>query len=310
MTETNTIPLSKLLAWEGNVRKTDPDKGIDELASSILAHGLLQSLVVRKDKRGKFAVVAGRRRLLALKSLAEAGYIETDRNIPCHVISRKVDAIVLTPADSKAVGSGIVEANQANIPVFTADIASTAGRGVVVAHIASDNVAGGRVGADLMCKALNGKGTVAIIDQPEVTSVQDRVKGFKDELVAKCPGVTIVADQDAGGDEAKAESVTDNLLQRLPNLSGIFGINDNSALGAVAAVKAAGKIGKIKIVGYDASPIGRKAIDAGEMVGDPQQHPDVIGQLTIDAIHDYFAGKTPKKVIPVPVGAYTGPAKP
>jgi ribose transport system substrate-binding protein len=225
-------------------------------------------------------------------------------------ISKKVDAIVLTPADSKAVGSAIVEANQANIPVFTADIASTAGRGAVVAHIASDNVAGGRVAADLMCKALKGKGTVAIIDQPEVTSVQDRVKGFKDELAAKCPGITIVADQDAGGDQPKADSVTENLLQRLPNLGGIFGINDNSALGAVAAVKAAGKIGKVKIVGYDASPIGRKAIDAGEMVGDPQQHPDVIGELTIDAIHDYFAGKTPKKVIPVPVGAYTGPAKP
>ena len=225
-------------------------------------------------------------------------------------ISKKVDAIVLTPADSKAVGPAIVEANQASIPVFTADIASTASRGEVVAHIASDNVQGGRVAADLMCAALGGKGTIAIIDQPEVTSVQDRVKGFKSEVTAKCPAVTIVADQDAGGDEAKAESVTDNLLQRLPNLGGIFGINDNSALGAVAAVQAAGKIGKIKIVGYDASPIGRKAIDAGKMVGDPQQHPDVIGQLTIDAIHDYFNGKTPQKVIPVTVGKYTGPATP
>jgi ribose transport system substrate-binding protein len=161
-----------------------------------------------------------------------------------------------------------------------------------------------------MCKALGGKGTVAIIDQPEVTSVQDRVKGFKDGLAAKCPAVSIVADQDAGGDEATAESVTDNLLQRLPDLGGIFGINDNSALGAVASVKSAGKIGKIKIVGYDASPIGRQAIDAGQMVGDPLQHPDVIGKLTIDAIHDYFSGKTPPKRIPVPVAAYTGPAKP
>ena len=225
-------------------------------------------------------------------------------------ISKKVDAIVLTPADSKAVGPAIVEANQANIPVFTADIASTAANGTVVAHVASDNVQGGRVAADLMCKALANKGTVAIIDQPEVTSVQDRVRGFKSEMTAKCSAVQIVADQDAGGDEGKAESVTDNLLQRLPDLSGIFGINDNSALGAVAAVKAAGKIGKIKIVGYDASPIGRKAIDAGEMVGDPQQHPDMIGQLTIDAIHDYFNGKTPMKVIPVGVGSYTGPPKP
>lgn len=225
-------------------------------------------------------------------------------------ISKKVDAIILTPADSKAVGSAIVEANQANIPVFTADIASTASRGTVIAHIASDNVQGGKVAGDLMCKAIGGKGTVAIIDQPEVTSVQDRVKGFKDELAAKCPNVSIVADQSAGGDRDKAQSVTDNLLQRLPNLSGIFGINDDSALGALAAVRAASRVGKIKIVGYDATAEAKKHIDAAELVGDPQQHPDVIGQLTIDAIHDYFSGKMPPKRIPVPVGAYTGPAKP
>ena len=79
-----TIPLNKLLAWDGNVRKTDPDKAIDELAASIAAHGLLQSLVVRKDKRGKYAVVAGRRRLLALKSLAEAETIEADQPDPLH----------------------------------------------------------------------------------------------------------------------------------------------------------------------------------------------------------------------------------
>jgi ribose transport system substrate-binding protein len=224
-------------------------------------------------------------------------------------ISRKVDALILTPADSKAVGPAIVEANEAHIPVFTADIASTASRGVVVSHVASNNVQGGNVAGQLMCKALGGSGTVAIIDQPEVTSVQDRVAGFKQAL-KQCPGVTIVADQDAGGDRAKAESVTDNLLQSNPNLSGIFGINDDSALGALASVSAAGKVGKIKIVGYDATDEAKQDIDKGEMVGDPQQHPDVIGKLTIDAIHDYFSGKTPPKLIPVQVGAYTGPPKP
>ncbi|HXW75991.1 MAG TPA: substrate-binding domain-containing protein [Candidatus Eremiobacteraceae bacterium] len=225
-------------------------------------------------------------------------------------ISKKVDAIVLTPADSKAIGPAIVEANQANIPVFTADIASTASRGTVVTHVASDNVQGGNVAAGLLCKALGGAGTVAIIDQPEVTSVQDRVSGFRAGLAAQCPKVTIVSDQDAGGDRATAESVTDNLLQRYPNLSGIFGINDDSALGALAAVRAAGKVGVVKIVGYDATAEAKQHIDDGEMVGDPQQHPETIGKLTIDAIHDYFSGKTPPKRIPVPVGAYTGPPKP
>ena len=221
-------------------------------------------------------------------------------------ISQHVDAIILTPVDSTAVGPAIVEANNANVPVFTADIASTSSKGVVISHVASDNVQGGRVAADLLCKALSGQGTVAIIDQPEVTSVQDRVKGFRQELVTKCPIVMIVADQTAGGDRVRAATVMDNLLQTYPNLSGVFGINDDSALGALQSIKSAGKLGTIKIVGYDATPEARKAIDAGQMVGDPEQHPDQIGKLTIDQIHLYLSGKKPKKYIPVPVGSYTG----
>jgi ParB family chromosome partitioning protein len=100
MTDNTTIPLNKLLAWEGNVRKTDADKGIDELAASITAHGLLQSLVVRKDKRGKYAVVAGRRRLLALKSLADAGAIKADMDIPCHVLDDEADATEISLAEN------------------------------------------------------------------------------------------------------------------------------------------------------------------------------------------------------------------
>jgi len=223
-------------------------------------------------------------------------------------ISKHVDVIILSPADSKAVGPAIVEANNAKIPVFTADIASTSSKGTVVSHIASDNIQGGRVAADLLGAALNGTGDIAIIDEPEVTSVQDRVKGFKGELAAKYPKIRIVADQTAGGDRAKAYDVTTNLLQTYPQLAGIFGINDDSALGALRAVTTAGKAGQIKIVGYDANPEARKAIDAGQMVGDPEQHPDQIGKLTIDAIHDYFSGKTPPPRIPVAVGSYTGKA--
>ena len=94
-------------------------------------------------------------------------------------ISQKVAAIVLTPYDSQAIGSAIVEANKAGIPVFTADIANASSQGVVVSHIASDNVQGGGQAGKLMCAAVPAGGPVAILDEPEVTSVQDRVKGFK-----------------------------------------------------------------------------------------------------------------------------------
>ncbi|HEV2642413.1 MAG TPA: substrate-binding domain-containing protein, partial [Candidatus Elarobacter sp.] len=191
------------------------------------------------------------------------------------------------------------------IPVFTADIASASKDGKVVSHIASDNVQGGVQAAKLMCAALPGHvGTIAIIDEPEVTSVQDRVKGFKDGLKA-CPGVTVVSDIDGGGERAKASSSMEDILQSHKDLKGVFGINDDSALGAAKAIEAAGLKGKVMVIGYDASPDARTAIAAGSMYGDAIQHPDQIGAKTIDAIHDYFNGKTPAPKIAVPVGTYT-----
>jgi ribose transport system substrate-binding protein len=220
-------------------------------------------------------------------------------------ISQKVAAIVLTPYDSQAIGSAIVEANKAGIPVFTADIRNASSQGVVVSHIASDNIQGGAQAGKLMCAAAGPSGSVAILDEPEVTSVQDRVKGFKAALAAGCPGVKIVADIDGGGERAKASSATEDILQSHKDLKGIFGINDDSALGASKAVDAAGLTGKIAVVGYDAQPEAQDAIKAGKMYGDAIQHPDQIGAKTIDAIAQSFAGKTPPKTIAVAVGTFT-----
>jgi ribose transport system substrate-binding protein len=220
-------------------------------------------------------------------------------------ISQKVAAIVLTPYDSQAIGAAIVEANKAGIPVFTADIANTSKEGVVVSHIASDNVQGGGQAGTLMCQAVGTSGTVAIIDEPEVTSVQDRVKGFKAALLKGCPGVTVVADVDGGGERAKASSSMEDILQSHPALKGVFGINDDSALGAAKSIQAAGDQGKIAVIGYDATPEAQTAIKAGSMYGDAIQHPDQIGVKTIDAIHAYFAGQKPPATISVAVGTFT-----
>ncbi|GAC1427214.1 MAG: substrate-binding domain-containing protein [Candidatus Velthaea sp.] len=220
-------------------------------------------------------------------------------------ISQKVAAIVLTPYDSQAIGAAIVEANKTGIPVFTADIANASKDGKVVSHIASDNVQGGGQAGKLMCAAIGRVGNVAIIDEPEVTSVQDRVKGFRDALKAGCPGVTVVADIDGGGERAKASSSMEDILQSHKDLKGVFGINDDSALGAAKAVEAAGLKAKVAVVGYDATPEARTAIKGGTMYGDAIQHPDQIGAKTVDAINDYFNSKTPAAKIAVPVGAFT-----
>lgn len=100
MSEIIHVPLSKLALWDGNVRKTGIRVGIEELAASIAAHGLLQSLVVRKSKRGKYGIVAGQRRFLALQALAKDGVIEKDCQIPCMLAVGAIDPAELSLAEN------------------------------------------------------------------------------------------------------------------------------------------------------------------------------------------------------------------
>ncbi|HEV8538825.1 MAG TPA: substrate-binding domain-containing protein [Bacteroidota bacterium] len=214
-------------------------------------------------------------------------------------ITRKVDAIVLCPVDSRGVGPAVRKANDAKIPVFTADIAAQEGE--VVSHIASDNVAGGRLAGEYLAKILNGKGNVAIIGQPTVTSVLDRVQGFKD-AIAKFPEIKIVADVNGEGVRDKAMQVASDVLQSHPDLQGIFGINDDSALGTLDAVQQFKRDG-ISIIGYDAIPPARDAILKGTALkADVIQYPTKIGETTIQKIKEYFSGASVPKVVPVEVG--------
>jgi len=218
-------------------------------------------------------------------------------------IVRKVDAIIVSPCDSKSIGTAIRAANDAGIPVFTADIACLAEGVRVVTHVASDNVAGGALAAQAVEQALNGMGEVAIIDHPEVESVIQRVKGFEDEL-RKYPGLKIVAKLSGHGAKEQAFRTAEDILQSHPNLAAIFGINDDSALGALAAVEKAGKVGRVTIVGFDAVPEAREAIEAGKIYADVIQQPRVIGQKTIEAMKAYFAGGNVSPAILIPCAIF------
>jgi ribose transport system substrate-binding protein len=213
-------------------------------------------------------------------------------------IVQRVDAIILCPADSKGIGPAIELANRANIPVFTADIAAQGGQ--VVSHVASDNLAGGRLAAEFIARALNGQGEVGIIGQPEVQSGLDRELGFKEEM-KKHPGIKVAASLNGGGLRDKALKAAEDMLQGNPNLKGIFGINDDSALGALSAAEARGRNDMV-IVGYDAIPEAVKAIQRGSALkADVAQQPRDLGAKTIEAISKHFAGGPVEKSIAVPV---------
>ena len=215
-------------------------------------------------------------------------------------ITRGMDAIIIAPVDSRGIVSAVEEANRAGIPVFTTDIAAAGGD--VVAHIASDNVQGGRLVGEYLASLLGGHGTVAILDQPTVTSVIDRVRGFREAMAAN-PGIRIVAAPAVErGLREVAKQKTDNLLQAHRDLTGIFGSNDDCALGALASIRAAGRSG-IRIVGFDATPEARAAIQEGSpLVADAIQYPEAIGRRTVETVAARLRGETVPRTIPITVG--------
>lgn len=219
-------------------------------------------------------------------------------------IVRRVDAIIVSPCDSKSIGTSVKSANDAGIPVFTADIACLASGVKVISHIASDNVAGGALAAQAVAEALAGTGTVAIIDHPEVESVIQRVKGFEDEL-SKHPGMRIVSKLSGRGTKDQAFRTAEDILQAHPELDAIFGINDDSALGALAAVEKAGRLDRVKIVGFDAVPEAREAIKAGKIHADVIQQPKLIGKRTIEAVQQYLSGAAVDPVVLIQCDLYS-----
>ena len=223
-------------------------------------------------------------------------------------IVRRVNAIVLAPCDSRAIGTAIAEANRAGIPVFTVDIAALGSGGKVESHIATDNLGGGRLAAQALIEALGGSGKVAILEHPEVESVILRTKGFEEELARqkqeKGVSIEIVAKLPGGGVKDKSFKSAEDLLQAHPDLKGIFAINDPSAVGAVAALEKAGKLGQIKIVGFDGMPEGKQAIKEGKIYADPVQFPDRIGRQAIQSIVKYLSGDDVPKETLIPTALY------
>lgn len=213
-------------------------------------------------------------------------------------VTQKVDAIVVCPCDSDTVATSLRGADQAGIPVFTADIAAKDAN--IVCHVASDNFQGGQLAARALAKAIGEQGDVLIIDHPTVSSVQDRTRGFESAL-RDYPKVRIVGKPSAEGQRSKAVAVMEDALISYPELRGVFGINDESALGALRAVEAASR--EVAIIGYDATPDARDAIARGTALkADVVQYPRKIGVTTIDSIARHFKGEKLEANMPVEVG--------
>jgi ribose transport system substrate-binding protein len=221
------------------------------------------------------------------------------------LIQRGVNAILVNPTDADAIVPSIQKSNEAGIPVFTIDRGAAGGD--VVAHIASDNVAGGSMAGEFLCDALGGGGNVVELEGIAGTSAaRDRGQGFNDYMGANCSGAEIVARQTANFNRAEGLSVFENILQAEPEIAGVFAHNDEMILGAIEAAKAAGRDADIIFVGFDAVDDAVAAVDAGELAATIAQQPAVMGQLGVETAAAYVGGASVDDYTPVDLALVAG----
>jgi ribose transport system substrate-binding protein len=213
------------------------------------------------------------------------------------LIAQGVDVILVNPTDSDAIVPSILAANDAGIPVFTIDRGASGGE--VVSHIASDNVAGGRLAGAYVCDALGGAGNVVELEGIAGTSAaRDRGAGFNAYLEEECPGLTVVSRQTANFNRAEGLDVFSNILQAEEQIDGVFAHNDEMILGAIEAAAAAGREG-IVFVGFDAVDDAVAAVEAGTLGATVAQQPDLMGQLGVETAATYLGGGEVDASIPV-----------
>ncbi|PHV70057.1 LacI family transcriptional regulator [Sporanaerobium hydrogeniformans] len=205
------------------------------------------------------------------------------------MISQGIDAIFLNPAEAEGILPALDQLKEAGIPIINFDT-EVADLDYVVSYAGSDNYNAGKVcGEDLVAKCPEG-GDVIILDSPTMNSIVDRTNGFLDAIKDK--GFNIVAQQDAKGNLEVAMGITEDLLQAHGDVVAIFGGNDPTALGALAAANAAG-LKEVKIYGVDGSPDIKAELASGDslIAGTGAQSPINIANKSVEIMYKVMAGE-------------------
>jgi ribose transport system substrate-binding protein len=213
------------------------------------------------------------------------------------VLDQNVKVLLLNPADSEAAKASVRAANRRKTPVITLD--RNVNGIAVTSHVASDNVAGGKMAGELIAEKLGGKGKVVeLTGVPGTDAARDRSKGFHDAMAA-APGVKVVASQTANFDRTQGLNVMENILQAHPDIDAVFAANDEMALGAIKAIKEAQR--KIVVVGFDGTPDGVAAVKNGAMYASIAQQPAMIGGIGVEEADKVIKGEKVPASAPVPL---------
>lgn len=214
------------------------------------------------------------------------------------MVNRQVDAIAVAPSDSSAFKIVVNRAAAAHIPVVIYDSGLDGGN--YATFVATDNYAGGQIGAERMGKILHGKGSIVMIKTtPGSASTTAREDGFRTELQTKFPAIQILDERFGMASIAISLGVAENMLTAHPNLDGIFCSNESGSTGAAQALKERGS--KVKIVGFDSSPILIEELKAGIIDSLVIQDPFRMGETALDeAVKAARREQTPKQIFLAP----------
>jgi ribose transport system substrate-binding protein len=223
--------------------------------------------------------------------------VEKQMQIVENLIQTGIKVLCITPSGSREIISALVKAKNANVPIVIVDTRvdaqAAAAAGVQPeTFIGSDNYEGGKLAGEYAVKVTGGKARVAILEGiPGHETGDSRLRGFRD-AVASQPGIAIAASQPANWERDQGFSVFQNMLQAHPDVDTVFAASDLMALGAVEAIAAAGKTGKIRVIGFDALDDAKKAIAAGTMEASVAQFPYDMGRSAVESAVKLLSGET------------------
>lgn len=207
------------------------------------------------------------------------------------MLAQDLDGLFMNPVDAEGIIPALDQAKEAGVPMVGFDT-EVGDMSYLVSYTGSDNYNAGKVvGEDLVSKRPDG-GPIIVLDSPTMQSVTDRTNGFLDAIEGH--GFEIVAQQDAKGNLQEAMGIAEDLLQAHSDVVAIFGGNDPTALGALAAANAAGlEKDKCLIYGVDGSPDVKSELASGEslMEGTGAQSPVSIAEKAVEIMYDYLAGE-------------------
>jgi len=211
------------------------------------------------------------------------------------LIARRVAGIAIAPNDPTAVIPVINRAVDSGIPVVTLD--SDAPDSKRLAYVGTVNTEAGKLAGGLLAEYIGGNGTVAISTGGLGSlNLNERVAGFR-EAIGHYPGITEVAFQTNNDDEEQATTVAESILSRFPDLTAFFGANASGGPGAARAVKQAGKVGQVTIVGFDDTPICLQFIKEGVIKATVAQRPREMGYRAIKILVQANRGVRPESEI-------------